>query len=285
MSTAVLKIENISMRFGGILALENISFSVEERSITSLIGPNGAGKTTVFNCCTGIYRPTLGDVKIQHADDYVSIVEVCGRKVQSKDYMLVAPWILKRVQNLFRGTYRVNRLGLARTFQNIRLFKNMTVIENLLVAQHKGQNWNLVAGVLQTKNYKKKNQASLERAFFWLKKLKLEDDAQKLAGALPYGKARMLEIARAMCTDPRIICLDEPAAGLNPVETNELSHMILELRKEFPITIFLIEHDMSMVMKISDHIVVLDHGVVIAEGKPEAVKANPKVIDAYLGKE
>jgi len=281
----LLQINQVTMRFGGILALENVNFSIAEDTITALIGPNGAGKTTVFNCATGVYRPTSGDILLKKEDGYLSVLDACNKKISKLDGWLIFPFMVKKFQNLFRGSFVINRLGVARTFQNMRLFKGMTLVENILVAQHLDLNWNLVAGILNTKSYAENHKKATEKAYHWLERLQLADDAQKLAGALPYGKARKLEIARAMCTNPRLICLDEPAAGLNPSETEELSRTILSLKKEYPITVFLIEHDMSMVMKISDHIVVLDHGVVIAEGNPASIKNNQKVIDAYLGKE
>jgi branched-chain amino acid transport system ATP-binding protein len=184
---------------------------------------------------------------------------------------------------MFGGTHLVNRAGLARTFQNIRLFKEMSVVENLLVAQHMWVNRNMLAGILNTKGYRKAESDALDHAFYWLEVVDLVDCANRLAGEISYGQQRRLEIARAMCTRPQIICLDEPAAGLNPQETEALSAMIRLLRDEHDLTVVLIEHDMGMVMSISDHIVVLDHGNVIAEGGPEAIRNDPKVIAAYLG--
>ena len=186
---------------------------------------------------------------------------------------------------MFGGTHLVNRAGLARTFQNIRLFREMSVIENLLVAQHTQVNRHLLAGILNTRGYRQAESQALDRALYWLEVVEMVDCANRLAGPLSYGQQRRLEIARAMCTRPEMICLDEPAAGLNPVETQALSRIIRFLRQQHGITVLLIEHDMGMVMEISDHIIVLDHGDVIARGAPQAIQANASVIAAYLGAE
>ncbi len=254
------------MRFGGILALTDVSFSIAEGSISALIGPNGAGKTTVFNCVTGFYPPSSGNMELM----------VDGTP-QDLGLLLSA--------GLFNGSHRIARTGIARTFQNIRLFRDMTVLENLLVAQHHSLNHNLLAGFFRTPSYRSAEQAAINNAIGWLKVVGLLESANRLAGTLPYGHQRRLEIARAMCTHPRLICLDEPAAGLNPRETEELAVLIRALRQDHQVTVLLIEHDMSLVMGISDHIVVLDQGRVIAAGTAQAVANSPEVISAYLGLE
>ena len=249
----LLDVSDLSMRFGGLLAVNGVKLDVDKGEVISIIGPNGAGKTTIFNCLTGFYRPTGGTIRYR------------GEEIQGLPGHLIA------------------RKGIVRTFQHVRLFKEMTAVENLLVAQHMWVNRSLLAGILNTKGYRKAESDALDHAFYWLEVVDLVDCANRLAGELSYGQQRRLEIARAMCTRPQIICLDEPAAGLNPQETEALSGMIRLLRDEHDLTVVLIEHDMGMVMSISDHIVVLDHGNVIAEGGPEAIRNDPKVIAAYLG--
>ncbi len=259
----LLEVQGLSMRFGGIVALNDVSFSVAPGSITALIGPNGAGKTTVFNCVTGFYRATEGQIMFHAPERSYEVGQL--------------------LSGMLGGSYRVANAGIARTFQNIRLFREMTAYENLLVAQHVLLVRNPLKGLLRLKSYRESEQQAIERAHFWLKELNLEQAGNRLAGELPYGHQRRLEIARAMCTNPKMICLDEPAAGLNPAETDELSQMIRQLRDQHQVTVLLIEHDMSLVMKISGHIVVLDHGEVICAGGPEKVANDPRVIAAYLG--
>ena len=283
MSDSILRVEHLMMHFGGIKALNDVNLDVERGSITALIGPNGAGKTTVFNCLTGFYRPTGGAIVLNAHAAMTDVIQVLGQKIRPDDFLHPARLGSRIYYKMFGGTHLVNRAGLARTFQNIRLFREMSVIENLLVAQHMQVNRNLVAGILNTRGYRKAENQALDRAFYWLEVVDLVDCANRLAGELSYGQQRRLEIARAMCTRPQIICLDEPAAGLNPQETEALSGMIRLLRDEHDLTVVLIEHDMGMVMSISDHIVVLDHGNVIAEGGPDAIRNDPKVIAAYLG--
>ena len=279
----VLSVEHLMMHFGGIKALSDVSLKVERNSIFALIGPNGAGKTTVFNCLTGFYKASGGKIELNIRGKRTNVIQLLGERFQPTDFVSPKRFFSRVFYKMFGGTHWVNRAGLARTFQNIRLFKEMSVVENLLVAQHMWVNRNMLAGILNTQGYRKADSDALDHAFYWLEVVDLVDCANRLAGELSYGQQRRLEIARAMCTRPQIICLDEPAAGLNPQETEALSAMIRLLRDEHDLTVVLIEHDMGMVMSISDHIVVLDHGNVIAEGGPDAIRNDPKVIAAYLG--
>ena len=261
-TTPVLSVEHVTMRFGGLTAVSDLSFVANRNEITALIGPNGAGKTTVFNCITGFYKPTEGKIALRHADG--------------------AEFLLERMDD-FRIAQHAK---VARTFQNIRLFSGMTVLENLMVAQHNKlmlASGYTVAGILGSGHYRRAEKAAIELATSWLEKVRLIDRADDPAGDLPYGDQRRLEIARAMCTEPRLLCLDEPAAGLNPRESGELNDLLLSIRDRDGIGVLLIEHDMSVVMKISDHIVVLDYGRKIAEGAPAAIRSDPAVIRAYLG--
>ena len=257
--TPVLSVHNVSMRFGGLQALSGIAFEVPQGSITAVIGPNGAGKTTLFNCITGFYRPTGGSIRY-HRD--------------GRDHKL------ERLP-----THRVARLGVSRTYQNIRLFGQMTALENLLVAQHQAVNHHLLSGIFRTAGFRRSEQAALERAWYWLKFMGLERAANVEAGNLPYGLQRRLEVARAMATGPQLVCLDEPAAGLNQQETLELNDIITRLKAQHGVSILLIEHHMGVVMRISDQVVVLDHGEVIRTGTPEQVQQDPAVIKAYLGED
>jgi len=253
--------------------------------VTSLIGPNGAGKSTVFNCLTGFYRATGGRIVLNANQRSTDVIQVLGQKIHAGDWINPSRLGSRLWYKMFGGAHLVNRAGLARTFQNIRLFREMSVIENLLVAQHMQVNRQLLAGVLNTRGYQEAENRALDRAFYWLENVDLVASANRLAGTLSYGQQRRLEIARAMCTRPELICLDEPAAGLNPVETEALSAILHRLRADHRISVLLIEHDMPMVMRISDHIVVLDHGDVIAQGTPQQIRHDPKVIAAYLGAE
>jgi branched-chain amino acid transport system ATP-binding protein len=279
----ILSVDNLMMRFGGIKALNDVSLNIQRGSISALIGPNGAGKTTVFNCLTGFYKATGGRIRLNTRGGQTDVIQVLGEPFRMGD--LIAPRQLgsRLWYKLFGGTHLVNRAGLARTFQNIRLFREMSVVENLLVAQHMWLNRGLLAGVFQTPRFRQSEEDALNHAFYWLEVVDLVDCANRLAGELSYGQQRRLEIARALCTRPQLICLDEPAAGLNPPETVALSRIIRTLRDEHDLTVLLIEHDMGMVMSISDYIVVLDHGDVIAQGRPQDIRHDAKVIAAYLG--
>lgn len=283
MTDAILQVDNLMMRFGGIKALNDVSLKVERGSVTSLIGPNGAGKTTVFNCLTGFYRASGGRIQLNANQRSTDVIQVLGEKIHPSDWINPTQLGSRVWYKMFGGAHLVNRAGLARTFQNIRLFREMSVIENLLVAQHMLVNRNLLAGVFNTHGYRAAENLALDRAFYWLEMVDLAPTVNRLAGTLSYGQQRRLEIARAMCTQPELICLDEPAAGLNPVETDALSAILHRLRADHRISVLLIEHDMPMVMSISDHIVVLDHGDVIAQGTPQHIRHDPRVIAAYLG--
>ena len=281
----VLTVEELYLGYGDTDVVEDVSFMIRRGEAVGLIGPNGAGKTTVFNCLTGFYRATGGSIVLRAREKVTDVIQVLGQKLHPDDFLHPAQLGRRIYYKMFGGTHLVNRAGLARTFQNIRLFREMSVIENLLVAQHTQVNRHLLAGILNTRGYRQAESQALDRAFYWLEVVEMVDCANRLAGTLSYGQQRRLEIARAMCTRPEMICLDEPAAGLNPVETQALSRIIRFLRQQHGITVLLIEHDMGMVMEISDHIIVLDHGDVIARGAPQAIQANASVIAAYLGAE
>ena len=283
MTDSILRVEHLMMHFGGIKALNDVNLEVERGSITALIGPNGAGKTTVFNCLTGFYRATGGSIVLRAREKVTDVIQVLGQKLHPDDFLHPAQLGRRIYYKMFGGTHLVNRAGLARTFQNIRLFREMSVIENLLVAQHTQVNRHLLAGILNTRGYRQAESQALDRAFYWLEVVEMVDCANRLAGTLSYGQQRRLEIARALAAEPKLLLLDEPAAGMNPQETEELTAFIGEIREKFKITILLIEHHMNLVMGISDRIYVLDFGKLIAHGTPAEIQKNQRVIDAYLG--
>ncbi len=255
MSGPFLRVADLSMRFGGLLAVDGIAFDVRDREIFAIIGPNGAGKTTVFNCISGFYKPSTGRISLQGQ-------ELAGL-----------------------GSHTVARHGVVRTFQNVRLFKHMTVLENLLVAQHRHLKTSLPAGLLRTRAYRESEQKALDNALHWLDYMGLREFVNREAGNLAYGHQRRLEIARCMVTQPRVLMLDEPAAGLNPQEKKDLQGLIEQLRNQYGLAVLLIEHDMSLVMGVSERILVMEHGRPIALGTPEAIRSDERVIKAYLGEE
>ncbi|WP_312374597.1 high-affinity branched-chain amino acid ABC transporter ATP-binding protein LivG [Stutzerimonas nitrititolerans] len=253
MSRPILEVRGLTMRFGGLLAVNEVALRVDDKQVVSMIGPNGAGKTTVFNCLTGFYQPTTGEILL----DGEAIQTLPGHKIARK--------------------------GVVRTFQNVRLFKDMTAVENLLVAQHRHLKTGFIAGLLKTPAFRRSERDAMDFAAHWLEQVNLTDVANRPAGTLAYGQQRRLEIARCMMTRPRILMLDEPAAGLNPRETEDLKALIAMLRDEHGVTVLLIEHDMKLVMSISDHIYVINQGTPLANGSPEQIRNNPDVIKAYLG--
>ncbi len=253
MSQTMLKVDGLCMRFGGLLAVDHVALDVKQQEIFAIIGPNGAGKTTVFNCISGFYKPTEGAIVLN------------GQSIAGL------------------ASHEVANHGVVRTFQNVRLFKGMTVLENLLVAQHQQVKRNLLSGLFKTRAYRDAEEQAKVNAAHWLDVMGLRAFANREAGNLAYGHQRRLEIARCMITNPKLLMLDEPAAGLNPQEKVELQHMIDRLRKEYGVTVLLIEHDMSLVMGVSERILVMEYGKPIALGVPEAIRNDERVIKAYLG--
>ena len=253
MSEYLLEVKDLCMRFGGLLAVDNVGFNVRPQEVFAIIGPNGAGKTTVFNCISGFYQPSGGSVVLD------------GQSIAG------------------HSSHQVANHGVVRTFQNVRLFKSMTALENLLVAQHRQSRATLLGGLFNTPGYRRAEQEKIDNALQWLDVMGLRQFANREAGNLAYGHQRRLEIARCMITNPKLLMLDEPAAGLNPQEKVELQHLIDRLRKEFGVTVLLIEHDMSLVMGVSERILVMEYGKPIALGVPEAIRNDERVIKAYLG--
>ena len=275
MSENVLHVENITMQFGGVVAINNLSMDVNRGEIVALIGPNGAGKTTAFNCITGVYEPTNGRIAFEGRDIVMNHPTGRMKKLYAGQNNGLYTKIISKTPD------KITHLGIARTFQNIRLFKSQTVFDNVLIAKHMLRTSNLFTATFRL-NYAEERRMR-ERAMELLRIVDLADVKDEKATSLPYGKQRRLEIARALATRPKLLLLDEPAAGMNPQETEELSDFIVRIKEQFGLTVFMIEHHMNLVMDISDRIYVIDFGKLIAEGTPAAIQSNPAVIAAYLG--
>lgn len=265
-NTPVLEVSHVSMQFGGLMALTDVSIDVERGSITAVIGPNGAGKTTLFNCITCIYTPTQGAIHLS------SPATPGGPPVQRRSLARVKP-------------HQATGLGMARTFQNIRLFPAMTVLENVMIGRHCRTRSGILGALFRPKSTRLEEEAIVERSYQLLKYMDLHRLYREEARNLAYGQQRRLEIARALATDPHVLLLDEPAAGMNPQETLALRDLVLKIREEFNLSILLIEHDMNMVMSLSDRLYVMEYGCLIAQGTPQEVSSDPRVIKAYLGEE
>ncbi|NMA95033.1 MAG: ABC transporter ATP-binding protein [Clostridiales bacterium] len=256
---SILKVERLTKSFGGLTAVSNVGFEIKDGELVGLIGPNGAGKTTLFNLLTGIYVPDTGSISLCLDDNPIALEGM--------------------------NPHNICKSGLARTFQNIRLFKELTVLENVIIAMHKDVEYGLASSFLHLPSHKKEEEKLLHRGIELLKIFELDNKKDELANNLPYGEQRHLEIVRALATNPSILLLDEPAAGMNPAETARLTEIIRWIRDDFNLTVLLIEHDMSVVMNICERIYVLDYGMLIAQGTPDEIKTNKRVIEAYLGEE